>query len=319
MSNGIPQVHLTNNVKLIGHTNLEFTGSSFLVEYNDQTLACAHAQVLSSHFGVSPGIDNKKDIPASVEEWILSPRVHTKGLFRKKMVIENPIRVVNYLNLDSPTKILLMDVDAIPEAGNYSGMRLSDEEVVNEMPIMVITCPKDRKDITQEIYFGQVVNADVNGLFALMLNDDIPHGSVPGSPVGDTMGQLLGMIIGFQYVEEQLVFFAERTTQLRKDLTENFGEQNEILGVEFPAYEGPFVSISIEIDGDGFGTPKDLDLRAQIENEVEKRNLGKVIEAGSGMGTMEITFAEATDLDGIQSVLREFDLLDRTTVYQHQP
>lgn len=317
MSNGIPQVHLTNNVQLHGHTDLKFIGSSFLIEYNDQFLACAYDKVLSSHFGVTPGIDNRKDIPGSVKEWILSPRVHSKGLFKKKLVIENPMRVIKYLNIESPTKMLLMDVDTIPEAGNYTGMRLSDTEVENDMSIMMATCPKDRKDITQQFYFGQVVNDDVDGLFAFILNEDIPHGSIPGSPVGDSLGQLIGMIVAFNYVEDQLVFFAERTTQLKKDLTALFGEPKAIEIREAPTYGPPFVSLSIDINGDGFGSPKELDLRAQIENTVEKRNLGKVVDAGSGMGKMEITFAEATNVDGIKDVLRELNVINTTEIYEH--
>jgi len=317
MANGIPQVHLTNNVKLNGHTDLEFTGSSFLIEYNDQTLACAHAQVLSSHFGVSPGVDDKKDIPSSVDEWLLSPRVHSKGLFKKKLVISNPMKVTKYLNIDSPSKILLMDVDSIPEAGNYAGMRLSDEKVENEMSIMLATCPKDRKDITQQFYFGQVVNDDVDGLFAFMLNDEIPHGSVPGSPVGDSLGQLLGMIVAFQYVEGHLVFFAERTTQLKKDLLANFGAPIEPEPSEEESFGPPYISLSIDIEGDGFASPKELDLRAQIENTVEQRNLGKVADAGTGGGKMDITFAEANDLEGIEAVLVELNVESKTEIHQH--
>lgn len=317
MAHGIPQVHLTNNVKLIGHSDLAFTGSSFLIEYNDQILACAHAQVVSHHFGVTPGIEDKTEIPDSVEEWILSPRVHTKGLFKKKLVIENPMRVIKYLNIESPTRILLMDVDTIPEAGNYNGMRLSDDKVETGMHIMLATCPKDRKDITQQFYFGEVVNDNVDGLFAFVLAEDIPQNSVPGSPVGNSHGQLIGMIVAFNYVEGQLVFFAERTTQLKKDLVSNFGEPKEVEVSESPTYGGPFISISIDIEGDGFGSPKELDLRAQVENEVEKRDLGKAVEAGSGMGKMEVTFAEANDPDGIKAVLQELNLLDKTDVHQH--
>ena len=317
MAQGIPQVHLTNNVKLNGHTDAEFIGSSFIIEYNDQALVCAHAQVLSHHFGIKPGIEDKREIPESVQEWILSPRVHTKGLFKKKLVIEHPMRVTKYLNIDSPTRILLMDIDHVPEEGNYMGMRLSDDKVETGTHIMLATCPKDRKDITQQFYFGEVVNDDVDGLFAFVLAEDIPHGSVPGSPVGNSHGQLLGMIVAFNYVEGQLVFFAERTTQLKKDLIANFGEPKEVEMQEAPTPKGPYISLSIDIEGDGFGSPKELDLRAQVENEVEKRKLGWVVDAGSGMGKMEITFAEANNPEGIKEVLRELNLLDKTALRQH--
>jgi hypothetical protein len=317
MTPGIPQVHLTNNVKMNGHTDLEFTGSSFLVEYNGKTLACAHAQVLSHHFGVKPGVENKKDIPPSVKEWILCPRTHKGGFFGKKPVIENPIRVTKFLNVESPGKILLMDVDALPPAGNYTGMRMSTIEATRGMDIAVATCPKDLKDMTQRFYFGEIVQELKDGHFVIALNDEIPHGSVPGSPVSEVNGKLLGMIVAFQYVEGKLYFFVERTTQLKQDLLALFGEQDEDEEAVTTEASGPFVTITIKISGDGFASPKELDLRAQVENEIEKRNLGRVVEAGSGMGVMEITFAEAHDIEGIRKVLQEFKLSDKAEIRQY--
>jgi hypothetical protein len=315
MSNGIPQLHLTNNVKLKGHDDVAFVGSSFLIAYNNQFYACAHGALLTSAFGINPGINNKKGIPSIVTEWLLSPRIHVKGLLKKKLVIENPIRVIKYLNLDSPSQILLMDV-TFPDGGNYTGIQLSDATIEEDMAIMVTTCPIDRKDISQGFFFGEVVNDDLDGNFAIILNDDMPHRSISGSPVADTNGRLIGIIVGFLYFEEQLVFIAERTTQLKKDLYANFGEPIEIEQPEAPPIEGPYISLSIDIEGEGFGSPKELDLRAQVENEVEKRNLGKVIDAGTGFGKMDITFACANDMDGIKDVLKEFKLLHKTDITQ---
>lgn len=220
----IPQVHLTNHVRLKGQKDVKCTGSSFLIAYNNQIFACTHAELLTSAFGVNPGIKNKNEIPDIVTEWILSPRIFSKGFFIKKSVIENPMRVIKYLNLNSPSKILLMDVNTIPKEGNYTGIRLSGTEVKNEMTIMVTTCPSNRKDTPQEFYFGHVISDDADGLFAFVLDEKIAHRGVSGSPVGDSNGGLIGMIVAFTYVEEQLIFFAERITQLKKDLLDNFGE-----------------------------------------------------------------------------------------------
>lgn len=206
MSYNIPQVHLTNNVKLKNQNDVKFTGSSFLIAYNNQIFACAHTELLTSAFGVNPGIEDKKEIPEIVNEWILSPRLHAKGFFKQKLVVVNSMRVIKYLNLNSPSKILLMDVDSIPKEGNYTGIRLSEMDVKNEMSVMVTTCPVNRKDTIQEFYFGHVVNDDVDGLFAFVLDEEIPHRGVSGSPVGDSSGGLIGMIVAFTYVEEQLIF-----------------------------------------------------------------------------------------------------------------
>lgn len=318
MSYGIPQVHLTNTVKLKGHKDVEFTGSSFLIHYNQQVFVCAHAELLTPAFGVNPGIKDKKEIPEIVTEWIVSPRVYVKGFLKKNLVVENPMHIIKYLNLNSPSTILLMDMDThLAAKGNYSATQLSDTKVEKDMDIMLTTCPIDRKDITQEFYWGKVVNEDVDGLFAFVLNDEIPHTSITGSPVGDTFGGLIGMIVGFTYVEDQLVFFAEKITQLKKDLIENFGEEIEKEPTVSPTFEGPFINLCIDIVGDGFGSPKELDLRAKVENEIEKRMLGKVVNAGSGFGKMDITIAGARDLEGIKNVLKEFKLLDKTEIFHH--
>lgn len=318
MSYGIPQVHLTNTVKLKGHKDVEFTGSSFLINYNKQVFVCSHAELLTPAFGVIPGIKDKKEIPEIVTQWILSPRVHVKSFFKNKLVIENPMHVIKYLNLSSPTKILLMDMDThLAAKGNYSAIQLSDTKVEKDMDIMLTTCPTDRKDITQEFYWGKVIDENVDGLFAFVLDDKIPHTNISGSPVGDTSGGLIGMIVSFSYVEDELVFYAEKTTQLKKDLIENFGEKMETAPSESSTFEESYIYLSIDIEGDGFGSAKELDLRAKVENEIEKRMLGKVVNAGSGLGKMDITIAGANNPEGIINVLKELKLLDKTEISFH--
>ena len=77
------------------------------------------------------------------------------------------------------------------------------------------------------------------------------------------------------------------------------------------------IHIQIRIKGDGFASPAELDQRNQLEDEITERKIGEVVDAGSGMGVMDLS-VEVTDpvkaKEQILRLLSERKLSDRTQV-----
>ena len=77
------------------------------------------------------------------------------------------------------------------------------------------------------------------------------------------------------------------------------------------------VLVSIALSGKGIAMREELRLRNAIEDEIEKRGIGKVDDSGSGEGTMHLAIAVADAVraaDEIREVLAAAGLLERATV-----
>jgi hypothetical protein len=48
------------------------------------------------------------------------------------------------------------------------------------------------------------------------------------------------------------------------------------------------IEIQIKLQGDGFPTPEELEVRHKLEDTIEERNIGEVVDAGGGGGVMDV-------------------------------
>ncbi len=77
------------------------------------------------------------------------------------------------------------------------------------------------------------------------------------------------------------------------------------------------IHIQIDCDGEGLPTAHELAMRRALEAALETAEVGEVVDAGGGMGVMDIYLdvddAE-TALSRATSIVKELGLADRTTV-----
>ncbi len=315
MNTTIPQVHLTNVPKIKGHSELNFANSAFLISYNSKLIGCTNYLLFSSHFGISPGVNEKSAMPGMIEEWLLCPRKVKKSLFKTSPILADPIKVIGYPNIASPTELLLLDLEFT--TGNYDGVQISPEgTTVNAGDeILFITCPKDRTDITQNGYSGKVHSIDSNGFFTIVLDEDIPLNSTFGSPVLDAeTGLLIGVVSRYASVDGKKCIAAAGIRVIREDLEALYGpEQTSQVG-DTPTTEGQEITLSIDIAGDGFANEKEMALRLEVENVIEQKGIGVVREAGSGMGKMQITVMLTSDVNDLKQVLEDFNIAGSTEI-----
>jgi hypothetical protein len=79
----------------------------------------------------------------------------------------------------------------------------------------------------------------------------------------------------------------------------------------------PRVLVSIKLAGEGMAMREELRLRNEIEDEIEKRGIGKVNDAGSGAGMMHLQVVVADAARAaveIREVLASAGVLERATV-----
>ncbi len=77
------------------------------------------------------------------------------------------------------------------------------------------------------------------------------------------------------------------------------------------------VLVSIALSGKGIAMREELQLRNAIEDEIEKRGIGRVDDAGSGEGTMHLSIAVADPARAaseIREVLAAAGVLERANV-----
>ncbi len=79
----------------------------------------------------------------------------------------------------------------------------------------------------------------------------------------------------------------------------------------------PHVVVAIKLAGGGMAMREELRIRNEIEDEIEKRGIGKVDDAGSGQGVMHLQVvvadAERAAAD-IRDVLASAGVLERATI-----
>lgn len=77
------------------------------------------------------------------------------------------------------------------------------------------------------------------------------------------------------------------------------------------------IHIQIKLKGDKFASPEEFDERNQLEDEIEKRKIGQVVDAGSGMGVMDLSVEVADPVKAkgqILELLAERKLTERSQV-----
>ncbi|MGA8807182.1 MAG: hypothetical protein WB973_04840 [Thermoanaerobaculia bacterium] len=79
----------------------------------------------------------------------------------------------------------------------------------------------------------------------------------------------------------------------------------------------PRVLIKLKLAGDGMATPAELHERQALEAEIEKRNLGRIVDSGSGEGwaTLQVGAGDPNvAAEQLRNMLRERGLSDRSEV-----
>jgi hypothetical protein len=77
------------------------------------------------------------------------------------------------------------------------------------------------------------------------------------------------------------------------------------------------IDIKLKLAGDGMATPDELHERHQLEDEIEKRGIGSIVDAGSGEGWAMLHVAvedPATAAEQVRKILKERGLLDRAEI-----
>lgn len=77
------------------------------------------------------------------------------------------------------------------------------------------------------------------------------------------------------------------------------------------------IHIKIQCDGDGFPSPEELTQRHSLEDALADADVGEVVDAGGGMGVMDI-YVEVKDVDvalsKTQEIVQRLGLESRTTI-----
>jgi hypothetical protein len=77
------------------------------------------------------------------------------------------------------------------------------------------------------------------------------------------------------------------------------------------------IDVKLKLAGNGMATPDELHERQQLEDEIEKRGIGTIVDAGSGDGWAMLHVA-VVDPDAaaeqVRNILKERGLLDRAEI-----
>lgn len=79
----------------------------------------------------------------------------------------------------------------------------------------------------------------------------------------------------------------------------------------------PRLTIKLKLAGDGMATPAELHERQALEAEIEKRDIGTIVDTGSGEGwaTLQVGVVDPnTAVEQVRNLLRERGLLDRAEI-----
>jgi hypothetical protein len=79
----------------------------------------------------------------------------------------------------------------------------------------------------------------------------------------------------------------------------------------------PRITVKLKLAGDGMATPAELHERQALEAEIEKREIGTIVDAGSGDGwaTLQVGVVDPiVAVEQVRNLLREQGLLDRAEV-----
>lgn len=66
----------------------------------------------------------------------------------------------------------------------------------------------------------------------------------------------------------------------------------------------PYVEMIMKLSGDSLANPKELQLKDELTQRIQARQIGKVVGSGSGLGEMDIG-VDVADLETGKSKLRK--------------
>jgi hypothetical protein len=81
----------------------------------------------------------------------------------------------------------------------------------------------------------------------------------------------------------------------------------------------PEVHIQIKIQGDGFASEEELKKRNDLEDAIEAQKLGEIVDAGTGMGVMDLFVEVADDAQvrpALEKLVAQFGLTAQTSISQ---
>ena len=79
----------------------------------------------------------------------------------------------------------------------------------------------------------------------------------------------------------------------------------------------PRITVKLKLAGDGMATPAEMHERQALEAEIEKREIGTIVDAGSGEGWAMVQVGvvdPSVAAEQVRNLLRERNLLDRAAV-----
>jgi hypothetical protein len=79
----------------------------------------------------------------------------------------------------------------------------------------------------------------------------------------------------------------------------------------------PRITVRLKLAGEGMATPAELHERQALEAEIEKREIGTIVDAGSGKGwaTLQVgVLDQNVATEHVRNLLNERDLLDRAEI-----
>jgi hypothetical protein len=79
----------------------------------------------------------------------------------------------------------------------------------------------------------------------------------------------------------------------------------------------PRILVKLKLAGDGMATPAELHERQALEAEIEKRGIGRIVDAGSGEGwaTLQVAVVDPNAAaEQVRDLLRQRNVLDRAEI-----
>jgi hypothetical protein len=79
----------------------------------------------------------------------------------------------------------------------------------------------------------------------------------------------------------------------------------------------PRIVVKLKLAGDGMATPAELHERQALEADIEKRDIGRIVDAGSGEGwaTLQVAVVDPNvAVEQVRNVLQQRGLSDRAEI-----
>ena len=114
-----------------------------------------------------------------------------------------------------------------------------------------------------------------------------------------------------------LMLFASHVRRAAARARAEEGAAALVRGARSEAMAKPHLSVRIKLAGEGMATRDELHARHALEDEIERRGIGSIADAGSGGGYMDllVTADDPTRATGaIRSLLADAGMLEKATI-----